>query len=416
MIEKPTLSTTQEQILRDQVIDADHPGPVLRDFQTLLDFVGTQGVKAGGKYNLLPIGAIGDLDQRLSRPLRLPLKRPQLRSHPYLQGLHLLFRASGLSRIEGTGEKARLAVDPAVFERWNRLNPTEQYFTLLEAWLRVGRPEMVGGRGSGFGGLRLPCLQTWREIPARGQRFDLRQAQDAYLLGIGREFYQLALMDLFGLLEVEHPHQPLQPWCPAAVRHSPFGDALFTLLLHWLWPPWRDEGQGGDDQDEDEPAAVLRFGRWQPFFQPYFPEWRENLVLPEAKARGGVFVFRVSLGQVWRRIAMPADSTLEDLVSWILRSVRFDSDHLYEFAYRDRFGAMVRVEHPDSGEGPWTDEVGVGELPLEPGQSMTFTYDFGDNWQFDVKLERIEPPGARIKAPRILEKHGKAPEQYPDWG
>ena len=66
-------------------------------------------------------------------------------------------------------------------------------------------------------------------------------------------------------------------------------------------------------------------------------------------------------------------------------------------------------------EGPWADQVTIGELPMEPGQAMQFHYDFGDDWRFDVKLERIEPPDARIKAPAILEKHGKSPKQYPDW-
>ncbi len=49
---------------------------------------------------------------------------------------------------------------------------------------------------------------------------------------------------------------------------------------------------------------------------------------------------------------------------------------------------------------------------------MTYTFDFGDNWEFDVKLERVEPaPGKKAKLPRVLETHGKAPEQYPysDW-
>jgi len=46
---------------------------------------------------------------------------------------------------------------------------------------------------------------------------------------------------------------------------------------------------------------------------------------------------------------------------------------------------------------------------------MNLVYDFGDNWQFDVKLERIDPPNKRMKKPRVLEKHGKAPEQYPRW-
>ena len=43
---------------------------------------------------------------------------------------------------------------------------------------------------------------------------------------------------------------------------------------------------------------------------------------------------------------------------------------------------------------------------------MQLLYDFGDSWQFTVKLERIDPPSSRGKKPRVLERHGKAPEQY----
>ncbi|HKM55580.1 MAG TPA: hypothetical protein VJY33_19400, partial [Isosphaeraceae bacterium] len=95
-MEPPKLTTAQENVLRDQVISADQPGPVLHDFQVLLDALGPDGVEAGGKYNLIPIKLIGELDRRLSRPLNLELKRPQIRSHPYLQGLNLLLRATGL--------------------------------------------------------------------------------------------------------------------------------------------------------------------------------------------------------------------------------------------------------------------------------------------------------------------------------
>ena len=107
------LTGDQEHCLRDQVITADQPGPVLRDFRVLLEFLTPKGVEAGGKYNLLPLKCIGELDRRLSRPLHLEMKRPQLRSHPYLQGLHLLLRASGLCRVEGAGSRARLVLDPS---------------------------------------------------------------------------------------------------------------------------------------------------------------------------------------------------------------------------------------------------------------------------------------------------------------
>ena len=158
-----------------------------------------------------------------------------------------------------------------------------------------------------------------------------------------------------------------------------------------------------------------RFGAWQPLFQPYFPEWRENLEFPELEPREGTFIFRVSLGKVWRLIAMPADGTLDDLVDWILRSVKFDSDHLYEFTYRDRLGPTVSAITRRWTKVPGPTRFRSGRCRWSRGRRWNCVYDFGDNWEFTVKLERIEPPGAKIKAPRILEKHGPAPEQYPRW-
>ncbi len=404
-----TLSTDREQLLRDQPIDLDRPGSVLRDFEMLLGFVGADGVKAAGKYNLLPIDAIATLDRRLARPLRLNLERPQLRSHPYLQGLHLLLRASCLGRMQGTGAKARLRVDPNVLAGWRSLSATEQYFTLLEAWLRFGRAEMVGERGPGWPDSFLTsCVTAWQHIPARGERFDLARPTETHLFGIWRHFYHLALMDLFGIVEVEHSPTPVQPWCPARIKRRPFGDAVFTLLAKSVL-------SGEDELDEDESGDAIRFGKWQPLLQPYFPEWRNNLELPQPQPRTGTCVFKISLEDAWRRIAISAGATLDTLAASILRSMRFDSDHLYEFVYRGRLGTTVRAVHPECDEGPFTDEVHIGTLPLEPGQSMEFTYDFGDCWKFAVKLERVDSAEKGPRTPKVLEKHGKAPRQYPNW-
>jgi hypothetical protein len=66
-------------------------------------------------------------------------------------------------------------------------------------------------------------------------------------------------------------------------------------------------------------------------------------------------------------------------------------------------------------EPPFTPEVRIGELPLRPGVTMTYVYDFGDHWEFDVNLERIDPADRRMRTYRILEAHGESPEQYPSW-
>jgi len=409
-----TFTANHKQCLRAQVITEGQPGTVLREFGMLLDLIGPQGIEVGGKYNLLPLKIIGDVDERLTRPLRLKMKRPQIRSHPYLLGLSLLLRASGLVRIEKSGAKARMVLDPFMMEQWIRLNPTEQYFNLLEAWFRFGRGEMVGERGWSLRGMLSPCLELWWSLPVEGCELDLEDPQGVYLNGVNRDFYLLALMDLFGFLDVVHPSHPVSPWTPAGIRHRPFGDAFLSLLfakrLAFLYGE-ASSGEENEDQDEEE-LGVPRFGAWQPLLQPYFSEWRENLKFPRMEPREGTFIFRVSLGKIWRTIAMPADASLDDLADWILDSVKFDSDHLYEFIYHDQHGAKVQVRHPNMDEGPWTDEFPVGSLPLGLGEAMQFHFDFGDDWRFTVKLERIEPPGAKIKAPHILDKHGKSPSQY----
>jgi hypothetical protein len=156
-------------------------------------------------------------------------------------------------------------------------------------------------------------------------------------------------------------------------------------------------------------------GVLQPILQPFFPEWRNVLGLSEWTFQDGVYVFKVSLGRVWRRIAIPAKLDLDTLAHAILGAYDFDSDHLYEFSYRNRFGAWESVKHPYIEEGPWTDKTRVGDVPLRVGQTMTYLFDFGDNWRFDVTLERVDPVDASIKSPKVLASRGEAPEQYPNW-
>src|SRR5262249_27310685 len=163
---------------------------------------------------------------------------------------------------------------------------------------------------------------------------------------------------------------------------------------------------------------VPAFGQLQPLFRPYFPAWQNNLVIgSSARNPEGVYVWKVTFARrkAWRLIATNHDHTLDDLLYAILRAIDFDDDHLYEFRYRDPLGREIAALDPRAEDGMPADEVTLGSLPLKVGDSMALTYDFGDDWRFDVKLERIDPPGSVKKLPKALESHGKAPEQYPDW-
>lgn len=89
------------------------------------------------------------LNQRLSHPTDVRLKRPVQKSYPYIHGLYLLLRLLGIVQILPQGKVQVFTVDQAVLPVWNRLNPTEQYFTLLEAWLMLADEAVIGERGGG---------------------------------------------------------------------------------------------------------------------------------------------------------------------------------------------------------------------------------------------------------------------------
>lgn len=223
--------------------------------------------------------------------------------------------------------------------------------------------------------------------------------------------HNLGLMDLFGLIAVQHaPPQPGQPWMAERIARTPWGAALLGLLYTGFF----------SDFDnilalEDSPTAS--YGALRPVLQPYFPAWQTVLAPSATSFQEGRHVFKVVLEPgVWRRIAVPATSVLHDLAYAILAAVEFDSDHLYRFSYQNRLGVEEYVNHPYMDEGPSADEVRVGDLPLRIGQTMDYWFDFGDDWHFAVTLESVEPSDAETRKPVILEAHGEPPEQYPSWG
>jgi hypothetical protein len=405
--EKVRLSPQHKRTLRDLTIDESSPGTMLHDFHTLLTFINEQELPVTGMHQL-PRRTLPEINARLAHPLQLGLKKPLQKSYPHIHGLYLLVRASGLTCVEGTSKKPLLVVDDAVHQVWEGLNPTERYCTLLETWLLRAHPEIIGEqRGRSL--FRVPeTFREWREfflrIPNGGMQVaGDKEARDWLRYSPG--WHNLGLLDLFGLISVRHgPPEPGKNWRIAQIARTSLGDALLALLQAEFF------GHVANISSL-ESGEKMPFGVLQPALQSYFPAWENNLSVPEWAFREGTHVFKVSWGQIWRRIAIPAARPLDALASAILRAVEFDHDHLYEFSYQNRFGVSERVNHPYMDEGPWTSEVLVGDVPLRVGQTMTYVFDFGDWWEFDVTLERVDP-GMVIEEPVILEKHGEPPSQY----
>lgn len=401
------LTPEEQHLLTSPTIDDNGPGSILRDFETLLDFVGSAGTAVSKTNNVLPLKSLGHLNARLVHPIELGLKRPLQRSYPHISALYLLLRATGLGRVEGGGNKPRLVLDDAVLASWRQLNPTERFCTLLETWLLRADPEMLGE----WSFHARPPMSEWRvffqKIPARGLRIAGDRSQEQ-LLSYSPGLINLAMFELFALVTVQHGKpQAGQGWCINRVQRTPWGDALLHVLANHMLS--MDSLMRYDRSDEAD------FGELQDILQPFFPAWQHNLELPVEAFQDGVYVFKVSLGRIWRRIAIAGKASMDRLSDAILEAYEFDHDHLYKFSYKNRFGQSASIHHPYMDEPPFAPEVLIGDLPLRPGVAMTYVYDFGDYWEFDVRLERIDPVDRRMRTYRILEAHGESPEQYPSW-
>ncbi len=373
----------------------------------LLDFIGTSGTVVSKNNQLLPIKSLGDLNARLAHPINLGLKRPLQRSHPHISALYVLLRATGIGHVDGTRNKQYVVLDDEILAAWRQLNPTEQFCTLLETWLLRFNLKLMGERSASL----FPIIVQWRDfferIPGKGLRIVGDRNQEARF-SYFPIIVNLAVLELFAFVTVQHgkPHQG-QGWCITRVEKTSWGEALLHILAQYLLSvefladyDFSDEGN---------------FGELQETLQPFFPAWQHNLEIPGHEFHDGVYIFKVSLGRVWRRIAILGKDSLDSLNDAILEAYAFDHDHLCVFSYKNRFGQSTSVHHLYIEQEPFTTEVRIGDLPLQPGTTMTYLYDFGDRWEFDINLERIDPVDRRMRKYRILDIHGQAPEQYPSW-
>ena len=235
------------------------------------------------------MSALAELNARLSKPLRILLRRPQQKSYPHINGLYLLLRASGLSLIEVKGKQPLLALDGEALASWRGLNATERYFTLLEAWLLRGEGEIVGDDRDPLGPLS-KCSTFMEGLPNAGLKVagDRQAEQITIPYHVGT--YNLALLELFGCVSVEEGRPEAgKGWAVARVRRTPFGEALFKLLSRHRLATMRFE------LSEDELEEAATFGALQSLLQPFFPEWRRNLEIPQVALVNGLYVFKVSL-------------------------------------------------------------------------------------------------------------------------
>jgi hypothetical protein len=56
----------------------------------------------------------------------------------------------------------------------------------------------------------------------------------------------------------------------------------------------------------------------------------------------------------------------------------------------------------------------IDSLGLEEGRAFGYRFDFGDEWLHQIDVVGIDENESSEKYPRIIDRTGKSPPQYPD--
>lgn len=134
-----------------------------------------------------------------------------------------------------------------------------------------------------------------------------------------------------------------------------------------------------------------------------------------------IYQFKIILEQVkpsiWRRIQVPENYSFWDLHVAIQDSMGWSDCHLHDFKLRKPgapYNEFIRLGIPenefDSYEFPdW--KVKISSWFNSENKTVTYTYDFGDNWIHRVILEKILPRESGIKYPRCLDGRRTCPPE-----
>ncbi len=113
---------------------------------------------------------------------------------------------------------------------------------------------------------------------------------------------------------------------------------------------------------------------------------------------------------IWRRVLVRGDSTLADLHRVIQVTMDWAGYHLHEF---EMGGRCYGEPDPDWDDRDIVDEteVRLDEVITGEGVKMGYLYDFGDNWEHALLVEKVLPLDPQQTYPVCIKGRRAAPPE-----
>ncbi len=368
----------------------------LRDFDAFLGCLDKHPASLSKTKNQPATKWVKAANSQLSKPDTLTLQRPMFAHYAQIMGLFLLARSSGLASIQQNSKGSKtLCLVASVYQQWQEMNDIERYFSLLEAWINRGHAQGVGENLRALDDRFLPGY-----LMIFGDR-DIWQgkaaSEPAYWLRKGKTF-NLAILNMTGLGECQFGdnNQTVH-----SLKLTPWGQ-LFLGACRQAFIDSLREDEYEDDFEQIDLLATIKSIR---------PDVKHLIIQPKPEIAES-YDLMVALGNTCSRtLKVSANHLLDGVATAILNAFDFDNDHLYHFQHTNGFGAQKVFAHPEAYDANgWTDETRLCQLHPVPGMEITFLFDYGDRWEFDI----IVGQGSEevVKEITVIDRQGEAPEQY----
>lgn len=437
---------------------------IRRDFDKFIEYLNQpKGIELTKDRGNMRTADLLALNERMHHRLEIFNPKAKQMSFSVLNTFFYIARTAQLFLVKKdvAGRKCWLEIQKDRVRQYDALTDDEQYFFLLETfWCFMDWDEAFDSRSFSDGEFYLElCQQPVGKSVSIGDR-DLKRAGK---IEAPMELFAAEVFAAFGFFDLvwdekltTRPNRYAFPYQSATL--SEIGKIMLLVLLknrsRWIWGEQNSFltadlkaklEQYFEEAEKEKDDFGFGFGSRPPLDNSLKIDESEleqpdaetfasafEAVLPGLKIEKGLFpidrdfvqgslTLKILLTEkCYREIAISSEASLEDLHNAIQRLFKFDDDHLYAFFMSGQENYRAGEVYCDP-RGNATDGqipayiVRLGELGLYLGKEFLYIFDFGDNWQFQIRVLGIEPGGKVSGKFQVLKTEGKAPKQYRSW-
>jgi hypothetical protein len=401
----------------------DHISPLVGSFEIFMqELIDREGLPVSEKTRSLAPKDLFRLNGLLHFQSRHVTVRSKQENFPLAHLLYKLSLDGKFASFQRRKGKTHLVVDEDYYKEFLKLSLAARYVFLLEIfWTQMDLDALREN---------LMSIMTNSDVFGLAQKYPPGTVLYPFRPAISTDkkvTYRLYLPYLpayflwfFGFYAMDIPKSAPKvdkyTFPGKSITLTAFGNQLFEILATQRPEQlWHVEMRAIFYIEEESETSTL-----PPFHEAFVPLFGENdlektLSIPDPRPVTGGFRLKVSLARdCYRVFDLAAGTFLSDLHMAIQGAFDFDNDHLFGFymkAANSQRDYGITGSPVNYGE---TDENTLAMHDLFVGQTFRYVFDFGDHWEFSIKVLKYFPDWESEDI-ELFEKVGDSPVQYSEW-